>query len=71
MARLQQQGQAQNLGSLEHRDSSLPVSQAAKFPIMEKDSNIDVYLLSVPSPPNIMGPIPDTRAASQGPGCLF
>ncbi|XP_077317226.1 uncharacterized protein LOC143940054 [Lithobates pipiens] len=46
MARLQQQRQAQNLGSLEHRDDSLPVTPAAKFPVMEKDSDIDVYLLS-------------------------
>lgn len=46
MARLQQQRQAQNLGSLEHRDASLPVIPAAKFPVMEKDSDIDVYLLS-------------------------
>ncbi|XP_073479663.1 uncharacterized protein [Aquarana catesbeiana] len=46
MARLQQQRQAQNLGSLEHRDASLPVTPAAKFSVMEKDSDIDVYLLS-------------------------
>ncbi|XP_077330912.1 uncharacterized protein LOC143973903 [Lithobates pipiens] len=46
MARLQQQRQTQNLGSLEHRDDSLPVTPAAKFPVMEKDSDIDVYLLS-------------------------
>ncbi|XP_073470456.1 LOW QUALITY PROTEIN: uncharacterized protein [Aquarana catesbeiana] len=46
MARLQQQRQAQNLGSLEHRDASLPVIPAAKFPVMEKDSDIDLYLLS-------------------------
>ncbi|XP_077331070.1 uncharacterized protein LOC143973991 [Lithobates pipiens] len=46
MARLQQQRQVQNLGSLEHRDDSLPVTPAAKFPVMEKDSDIDVYLLS-------------------------
>ncbi|XP_077327826.1 uncharacterized protein LOC143962423 [Lithobates pipiens] len=46
MARLQQQRQVQNLGSLEHRDDSLPVAPAAKFPVMEKDSDIDVYLLS-------------------------
>ncbi|XP_073473953.1 uncharacterized protein [Aquarana catesbeiana] len=46
MARLQQQRQAQSLGSLEHRDASPPVTPAAKFPVMEKDSDIDVYLLS-------------------------
>ncbi|XP_077346354.1 uncharacterized protein LOC143989986 [Lithobates pipiens] len=46
MARLQQQRQVQNLGSLKYRDDSLPVTPAAKFPVMEKDSDIDVYLLS-------------------------
>ncbi|XP_040209167.1 uncharacterized protein LOC120940401 [Rana temporaria] len=46
MTRLQQQRQVQNPGSLEHRDAALPVAPAAKFPVMEKDSDIDVYLLS-------------------------
>lgn len=45
MAKLQQQ-QDQTLGTLEYREAHLAMSNAAKFPLMKEDSDIDSDLLS-------------------------